>query len=639
MRHCQQIMTGRHTGPTIKYRPVRIRLLVQRPEFPAQGAGQFERAVLLEITLPETIESAGNMPGHAIHGFGFTTITRRIAGIHQEPLIRDLRQQYQPVRSWRTPENRGSIDFFSGGNLTVRGHPGLPATVEHGRGIVTHILQQPPEPGGKGAAGCIIGHDLGPRLDTESAKQIDQRFRRGQGMTAMVGHRRATQIIMHIGVNGARNVGFQVHLATGVRIEQIVTAINGDPAWSIKMSGQFFDGDKRVKHECMLSFCTINLKKRLPCQPLKNKLTMMPGMKIRLSELLAVTVLVTLVVGATGCTTLGYYAQSIKGHFEIMSRRQAVDSYIRDNPGDTVTVEKLRLVRELLGFAHSELLLPDNGSYRSYSDIGRDYVIWNVFAAPALSLEPKQWCYFFVGCLGYRGYYSRDDAVNLYRQLGQEGYDVYMGGVAAYSTLGWFSDPVLNTMLRWDDLYLARIIFHELAHQKLYIRDDTEFNEAFADAVARIGVGLWIEKNAAAKVLHDYLEEQAYTDQFIDLVLKYKRRLEKLYTSDQNDVRKLARKHELLAALRLDYRQLRETWRDFDTYDHWINSDLNNAGLAALTTYRELVPAFMKLYEATNGDLERFYGYVAGLSGCDRENRRRALEYFKNPPECYDNRR
>lgn len=319
---------------------------------------------------------------------------------------------------------------------------------------------------------------------------------------------------------------------------------------------------------------------------------------------------------------------------EVMGHRQPVQDYLRKHPGDTATVEKLQLVEKLLHFAHTELYLPDNGSYRSYSDIGRDFVLWNVFAAPELSLQPKQWCYLIVGCLGYRGYYTRQDAVNLATDLKDKGYDVYMGGVAAYSTLGWFSDPVLNTMLRWDDRYLARVIFHELAHQKLYVRDDTEFNEAFADAVATIAVSRWIEKTSSPESVIRYNEELARDERFHELVLDYRTRLDTIYQSGLPDSLKRTHKERLLNDLQRDYQRLRESWGDDDRYDRWMTGNLNNARLAAFATYRGLVPAFITLYEHGQRDLHTFYQRVQILSECDRDSRRRALTEPAHPPEC-----
>ncbi|MDX1518585.1 MAG: aminopeptidase [Gammaproteobacteria bacterium] len=335
-----------------------------------------------------------------------------------------------------------------------------------------------------------------------------------------------------------------------------------------------------------------------------------------------------------GCTTLGYYAQSINGHMEVLMQRQPIEDMLRTGNSQENIGRKLATVLELLEFAREEMLLPDNGSYRSYSDINRDYVIWNVFATPRLSLQPKEWCYLVVGCLGYRGYYSREDAVVYANKLKDEGYDVYLGGVAAYSTLGWFSDPVLNTMLRHDDTYLARIIFHELAHQKLYIKDDTEFNEAFADAVANIATRRWLERTRTTDEYQKFLRQERYDQEFTELVLSYRKKLQHLYASHHPDANKLAGKKRILAELVERYREISAHWLDYNVYDSWIGTDLNNARLAAFATYRELVPAFLALYEAVNEDPGNFYTRVGALSRCSYQDRRKYIKSPQYADEC-----
>jgi len=357
----------------------------------------------------------------------------------------------------------------------------------------------------------------------------------------------------------------------------------------------------------------------------KNELRIsLPGM-FTLHPLLKNILILTGYLCLSGCSTLAYYAQSIHGHIEILSQRQPINKYLQERSRDSDTARKLRLVLDLLAFSNNELHLPDNGSYRSYSDIGREFVIWNVFATPRLSLQPEQWCYLIVGCLNYRGYYSKADAIGFTRKLDAQDFDVFMGGVAAYSTLGWFNDPVLNTMLRWNDAYLAKVIFHELAHQKLYIKDDTEFNEAFADTVAMIATGLWLRKTGSLKEYREFLMQQKYDRQFIELILEYKHKLSLLYASAQSDEDKLVQKQIIFHDLQDQFSHLRTSWLDYNVYDSWIEKDLNNAKLAAFATYRELIPAFMVLYEASGNDLETFYQRVIDLSHCKKDARRQRL--------------
>ena len=319
---------------------------------------------------------------------------------------------------------------------------------------------------------------------------------------------------------------------------------------------------------------------------------------------------------------------------QVLLHRQPITTYIQTPSADEGTARKLAFVLDLLEFARTDLGLPDNGSYRGYSDIGRDYVIWNVFATQRLSLQPRQWCYLFVGCLAYRGYYRKDTALEYARQLELEGLDVFVGGVAAYSTLGWFNDPVLNTMMQWDDTYLARVILHELAHQKLYVRDDTEFNEAFADAVATIGTGLWLEQTATPRELQVFRTRQGYDNEFVDLVLEYIQKLEELFNSDRDNSYKLAHKQDIYNQLRSQYHQMRQTWIDYDVYDTWLGNDLNNAKLAAFATYRKLVPDFLAMYAASDYDLDVFYERVMLVSGCGQDERRMRLRNLQLDPRC-----
>ncbi|MCG8324483.1 MAG: aminopeptidase [Thiotrichales bacterium] len=336
----------------------------------------------------------------------------------------------------------------------------------------------------------------------------------------------------------------------------------------------------------------------------------------------------------SACTTLAYYSQSVHGHLQVMLRSQPVEYVLQDNSVPTETARKLRLVLDLLQFANERLHLPDNGSYRHYSDINRPYVIWNVFATAPLSLQPRQWCYLIVGCLGYRGYYARADATGFARGLQDEGLETFVGGVTAYSTLGWFSDPVLNTMLRRDDGYLIRVIFHELAHQKLYIRHDTEFNEAFADAVAVIGTRLWHRQKTSTQAYERTVRQLGYDQEFSGLILEYKNRLQKLYASNRPDAAKFEEKRRLFTGLQQRYQQLRASWLDYTVYDSWMNDDLNNAKLAAFATYRELVPDFLALYEAGGRDLQRFYQQLASLADCEHDERRSRLRSRQIPDNC-----
>ncbi|HEY7841941.1 MAG TPA: aminopeptidase [Gammaproteobacteria bacterium] len=335
----------------------------------------------------------------------------------------------------------------------------------------------------------------------------------------------------------------------------------------------------------------------------------------------------------SGCATLQYYAQSISGQMEVLSHRQKIDDVL-DNPGTSPGVRRsLGIVREITAFAHETLLLPDNGSYDSYAELRRPYVAWNVFATPELSLDPLRWCFPIAGCLSYRGYFDRADAEAFAGRLAARGYDVHVAGVAGYSTLGWFRDPVLDSMLRRTDAELARLLFHELAHQKLYLSGDTELNEAFADAVALIGVRRWIGSSAGRA---DPLFERdlAVETDFVNLALAYRSLLRGIYGSAIDEDTKRARKKMLFAAFEADHGVQKLRSGDAGTYDDWFASGLGNARLAALSTYRELVPLFLELYDSSGGNLELFYAQVESLRSCDPGARIQSLREGRLPAEC-----
>lgn len=334
-------------------------------------------------------------------------------------------------------------------------------------------------------------------------------------------------------------------------------------------------------------------------------------------------VLVLLLLG--GCSTLQYYGQSVRGHLDLMSRRDAIDALLADPQTPVELRVRLHTVLEIRDFASKSLALPENDSYRSYADLERDFVVWNVFATPALSLQPVEWCFLLVGCLHYRGYYAEDAARAYAAGLRDDGYDVHVAGAIAYSTLGWFNDPVLNTMLRLDDAQLARVIFHELAHQQLFVPGDTAYNEAFAETVALAGVERWLQASGRADALAGFRQALSYEEEFIALLLDYRGRLQALYDSDKPDSHKAAGKQALLAGLREAYETLRSDWGGYAGYDHWFDQEVNNARLAVVATYRELLPGFTALLADVDGDLARFYGLVEQLGGCSHAERRQVL--------------
>jgi predicted aminopeptidase len=342
-----------------------------------------------------------------------------------------------------------------------------------------------------------------------------------------------------------------------------------------------------------------------------------------LPRILAVLLLVALV---TACSTLGYYSRSASGQLGVMARRQPVEDLIRDPATDPQLRHRLQTVQSIRRFASDALALPDNGSYTLYADIERPYVVWNVFAAPELSLELQTWCYPFAGCVAYRGYFDERAAERFANKLRRQGLDVYTGGVAAYSTLGWFDDPVLSTVIGYSEARLAGLIFHELAHQQLYVPGDTAFNESFATAVELAGVDAWLEQRGDAGAARAHRRHHARRSAFHALVAESRRQLQRAYAADSTDAEKRAEKQRLIADLRARYAAARRDWGAAGDFDAWFAGDLNNARLAATAAYREYLPGFQRLLQDSGGDFAAFYAVAADIGALPEENRVRRLQ-------------
>lgn len=330
----------------------------------------------------------------------------------------------------------------------------------------------------------------------------------------------------------------------------------------------------------------------------------------------------------SGCGSLRYYAQAVSGHMDLMSERVPIVELLSDPATPGELKDRLRTVLAARAYAVGELGLPDNGSYTAYVDINRPAVVWNVFATPEFSLEPEEWCFPVAGCVVYRGYFSQDAARAYASELAGEGRDVFVGAAAAYSTLGRFEDPVLSTMLVWDDARLAGILFHELAHQLLYVRDDSAFNEAFATAVEEAGVRRWLGAQGRDDALAVWLEERERMRAFELLLERTRERLQRIYEAPLDEADMRARKAEAFDQLRREYVALKESWGGWNGYDGWFLMPVNNARLVLSATYRELVPAFSALLRESDGDLRAFYGEaraLADLPQAERVSRMREL--------------
>lgn len=342
----------------------------------------------------------------------------------------------------------------------------------------------------------------------------------------------------------------------------------------------------------------------------------------------ALIIVAVLLVG--GCNTLGYYRQAITGQLYILTHREPIDDLLAKPELDPDLRVRLEQVTAIRRFAAEELHLPADSMYSTYVALDRPYVVWNVFAAPEFSMRPRAWCYPVAGCVSYRGYFNEADAIRFAEALRNEGgLDVYIGGVSAYSTLGWFSDPVLSTIIRRQEHQLAALIFHELAHQVAYAPGDTEFNESFATAVEREGQRRWLEARASAAeraVVEERIEQEIRRqEQFVALVQETVRDLEKLYQSGlEPDAMRLA-KSTRLDKLGADYAALKAEWGGYSGYDAWFAGGVNNAQLATVNTYNKLVGSFTALLDSVGGDLPAFYARVRELQKLGRAERHAEL--------------
>lgn len=322
-----------------------------------------------------------------------------------------------------------------------------------------------------------------------------------------------------------------------------------------------------------------------------------------------------------GCGSLGYYAQSIHGQLDLLGRRQPIEQVIAEPSTSDALRERLRLVLEMRAFASKALGLPENGSYRSYADLQRSAMVWSVVATPEFSMQPQQWCYPVVGCASYRGYFKQATAEGFAEGLRAKGLDVVVESIPAYSTLGWFDDPLPSTVVHWPEPRLAGLIFHELAHQRLYFPGDSGFNEAFASVVAQVGVERWLRSRGDAGQIDDWRRSLDRQQGFIDLLLGARERLIALYARPLPEHEMRLAKAAVFSRLRDDYASLKQQWGGDRGYDGWFSRELNNAHLASVATYRQLMPALLALLQREGGDLEAFYRACDALAGLEPEAR------------------
>jgi predicted aminopeptidase len=326
-----------------------------------------------------------------------------------------------------------------------------------------------------------------------------------------------------------------------------------------------------------------------------------------------------------GCGSVGYYAQSARGQLALMGGAAPIEELLRSPDTPPQLAERLRLVQQLRDFASERLALPDNGSYRSYADIGRRAVVWSVMAAPRYSVEPKRWCYPLLGCLVYRGYFSRDAALAEGARLRALQMDVAVLPVPAYSTLGWFEDPLPSSVIHWPEPELAGLMFHELAHQRLYVADDTAFNEAYASAVAKLGIRQWLDEKSEPYASWEAREARGAA--VAQLLLQTRKRLAAAFAQAADDAEREQRKQAIYRELVASYEHLSAGWPEPRPYGHWFaDGQINNAHLVQVATYDQWVPAFERLWMEQGQDPRAFHAAAASLGALPPEQRRRRLQ-------------
>ena len=336
--------------------------------------------------------------------------------------------------------------------------------------------------------------------------------------------------------------------------------------------------------------------------------------------------LLLVILGLTACGKLGYYLHSINGHLTIMGERQSIEQLLSRPDTAPELKQKLRQAQAIRRYASERLGLPDNKSYKYYVDLKRPYVVWNVFATPEFSVTPVKWCFLMTGCVSYRGYFDRAHAGKFAAKLRSKGNDIYVGGVAAYSTLGWFADPVLNTFLNRPEIELAALMFHELAHQLVYVKNDSAFNESFATVIELEGARRWVQAYGSPQDYQRLLQHRQRQRGFVRLILKYRNQLRRLYARTLPVPAKRSAKRKIFTTLKREYKKLKRSWGGYRGYDRWMAQDLNNAHLASIGTYHNYVPAFQVMLKNANGDLRVFYRRVRALAKLPLAERRRRLE-------------
>lgn len=330
-----------------------------------------------------------------------------------------------------------------------------------------------------------------------------------------------------------------------------------------------------------------------------------------------------------GCGDFDYYLQSAEGQLEVMQKSRDIPDLLADPECTPELRQQLNQILQIRQYASTALHLPDNNSYRSYADLGRPYVVWNVVATPEFSLAPLTWCFPIAGCVPYRGYFDQQKASEFAAGLKEQGRDTLVYGVAAYSTLSWFDDPVLNTFAGKSELYLASLMFHELAHQQVYLPGESNFNEAFAKTVEIEGVRRWLTDHGKPEDIEGYNARLLLEQEFLQLARRFQGKLSELYQHPMSDFEKRDKKAVILESFKSEVTLLSRRHDGFRGFDQWLEPTLNNARFASLSTYYELVPAFQNLLHLHSGDFQVFYTQVKRIANAPPEERASVLNHLR----------
>ncbi len=332
----------------------------------------------------------------------------------------------------------------------------------------------------------------------------------------------------------------------------------------------------------------------------------------------------------TGCSQLGYYVHCTQGHLALLAGRTPIEKILSDPGSPEELSRQLLELSRIRDFASTELKLPDNGSYRSYSDLNRPFVTWNVVATKEFHLQPLQWCFPIAGCLPYQGFFERQRAESFALELQKKGYDTYLYGVSAYSTLGWFDDPVLNTFINRPPVDRAGIIFHELAHQQLFLPNDPDFSEGFATAVEQLGIEKWLKHNDSPEAIAAYKQRIQREEVFTLMLANLRQQLSDLYRQPVCPDCMRQNKSKLIASFISEYDQWEIAEGGDCGYGQWVSDQLNNAKLAVVNTYHQKVPGFRAIFAQQGNDFENFYRAVKEISELPEKQRAARLKLLED---------